>query len=280
VIDGRRGAANTGWVKGNPAICERRVLRSDRDRATLDRLAVEGPLEVRVRGEPAVVLMRTPGHDEELVTGYLIGEGFADSSAMIGAMVQAGKGADEVSGDVLDLPEAALTRDVRATRSLYSSAACGACGKAELGELAREAAPIRSALAVRAEVLAALPDRLREEQPAFEETGGLHAAGAFDADGALLAAREDVGRHNAVDKVVGWAARAGALPMSEAILCVSGRLSFEIVQKAIAAGFPVVAAVSAPSSLAVDLAERYRVTLCGFVRQGRFNIYAHPSRIS
>jgi FdhD protein len=267
-------------VKRNPAISERRVIRAGDGGEVLDRLAVEGPLEVRVRGEPAVVLMRTPGDDEELVTGFLIGEGFAASSTAIGRMKRARGGAPALAGDVLDLPEAELARDVRAGRSLYSSAACGACGKTELGELARGASPIRSALEVPAAVIAGLPERLRAEQAAFDETGGLHAAGAFDAAGALLAAREDVGRHNAVDKLVGWAARREALPLSDAILCVSGRLSFEIVQKAIAAGFPVIAAVSAPSSLAVDLAERYRVTLCGFVRGGRFNIYAHPRRIT
>lgn len=274
------------------AIAERRVWRAGPGgdgRSEADSLAVESPLEVRIAGEPAVVMMRTPGADEELVTGYLIGEGFASSAAEIGPIRELSSetcgagaaGADRhvPAGDVADLPAASLARDPRGTRSLYSSAACGACGKLELAELGLPAAPIRAPLWVDCGVVAGLPDRLRANQEVFAATGGLHAAGAFSAEGEPLAVREDVGRHNAVDKLVGWAARADALPMEAAILCVSGRLSFEIVQKAIGAGFPVVVAVSAPSSLAVDLGERYRVTLCGFVRGGRLNIYTHPHRM-
>ena len=268
-----------------PGICERRITRIDDAgaRAQGDELVVEAPLEVRVRGEPAVVMMRTPGDDPELVTGYLISEGFAASVKAIGEIVAADASAngagDQVAGDIVDLPGAELRRDANTARSLYSSASCGACGKAALGELATAAAPSRASLKVPAAVITALPDRLREAQATFEHTGGVHAAGAFAASGQAICVREDVGRHNAVDKLIGWAARAGALPMQSAILCVSGRVSFEIVQKAIVAGFSVIAAVSAPSSLAVDLAERYRITLCGFVRGGRFNVYAHPSRI-
>lgn len=276
-------------MSSHPSICERAIVRRTVGReavSELDQLAVEAPLEVRIGGEPAVVMMRTPGHDEELVTGYLIGEGFAASAGDLGAP---GAPADASSapnaigaplgGDILDFPHAALARNPRESRSLYSSASCGACGKIDLAELGHPAAAIRAPLPVRAALVAELPDRLRAAQEVFAATGGLHAAGAFSAEGEPLAIREDVGRHNAVDKLVGWAARCGALPMSDAILCVSGRLSYEIVQKGIAAGFPVVVAVSAPSSLAVDLGERYRVTLCGFVRGDRLNIYTHSYRV-
>ncbi len=246
---------------------------------------MEEPLEVRIRGRPALVMMRTPGADEELVTGYLIGEGLAGAARDVGPARLAEPadcgpgGLESRGGDVLDLADPELTRDPHDTRSLYSSSACGACGKIDLSELGIDAAPIRSPIAASLDTIAELPSRLRAGQEIFAATGGLHAAGAFSQAGELLAVREDVGRHNAVDKLVGWAARAGALPASDKLLCVSGRLSYEIVQKAIVAGFPIVAAVSAPSSLAVDLAERYRVTLCGFVRSGRMNVYAHSSRL-
>ncbi|HKE20106.1 MAG TPA: formate dehydrogenase accessory sulfurtransferase FdhD [Kofleriaceae bacterium] len=164
-------------------------------------------------------------------------------------------------------------------RALPASAGCGVCGKASIAALELRADAVRSDLAVEAEVIAELPDRLRAGQAVFAATGGLHAAGAFTAAGELLAVREDVGRHNAVDKLVGWALRAGRLPLADAVLCVSGRLGYEIAHKAVMAGFPIIVSVSAPSSLAVDVAERFRVTVCGFTRGGRFNVYSHAARI-
>ncbi len=164
-------------------------------------------------------------------------------------------------------------------RRLPITAGCGVCGKRAIADLELRAEVVHASLPVTAALIASLPERLRRAQALFERTGGLHAAAAFDDTGALHAIREDVGRHNAVDKLIGWALTAGRVPLSSSILCVSGRIGFEIVQKAVVAGFPMVVAVSAPSSLAVDLAERFRVTLCGFNRGGSFNVYSHDSRV-
>jgi len=167
----------------------------------------------------------------------------------------------------------------RLARNFYTSSSCGVCGKGALEAVAVEAPRVESELVVSSELVAVLPDRLREAQPAFAATGGLHATGLFSSEGELLVVREDVGRHNALDKVVGWAFGEGLLPLSDNVLCVSGRLSFELVQKAAVAGCPVVVAVGAPSTLAVDLARDRGVTLCGFVRGGRINVYSEPQRI-
>jgi FdhD protein len=167
----------------------------------------------------------------------------------------------------------------RLSRNFYTSSSCGVCGKGALEAVAVEAPPVESELVVLAVLVAVLPDRLREAQPTFAATGGLHATGLFDASGDLLVVREDVGRHNAMDKVVGWAFGQGLLPLADKMLCVSGRLSFELVQKAVVAGCPVVVAVGAPSTLAVDLARDRGVTLCGFVRGGRVNVYSEAQRI-
>lgn len=243
-------------------------------RQTSDRLVVEAPLELRVGGAPQVVVMRTPGHDRELVAGLLLSEGAIAGPGELGGLHAPDGLGPEETGNVLELGAIELP-----DRGLVATASCGVCGKRAIAELELRAHPIRAALEVEAGLVADLPRRLREAQALFAETGGLHAAAAFDAGGQLLAVREDVGRHNAVDKLVGWALEAGHLPMSASILCVSGRLGFEIAHKAVVAGFPVVVAVSAPSSLAVDLAERFRVTLCGFVREGAFNVYSHPARV-
>jgi FdhD protein len=235
-----------------------------------DLVAVEEPLEIRVGGEPVAVTMRTPGHDEELALGFAVGEGLDPVDARAPA----------------DLAANAVELDVRAfdperlRRHFYTTSSCGVCGKGALAAVAVHAPPVASDLRVPATLLAALPDRLREAQPAFDATGGLHATGLFDAAGALLCVREDVGRHNALDKVVGWAFRAGRLPLADAVLCVSGRLSFELVQKAALAGCPVLVGVGAPSSLAVELAGAQRVTLCGFARGGRVTVYADSGRIA
>ena len=234
-----------------------------------DRLAVEEPLEIRVNGRAVAVTMRTPGHDEELALGFCLTEGLHPTAARL---------ADDLAANVVDVdaPGADLER---VQRSFYTSSSCGVCGKGALEAVAVEAPRVDSELAVPFEVVASLPDRLREAQATFAVTGGLHATGAFSADGAVLCVREDVGRHNAMDKVLGWAFSSGELPLGERVLCVSGRLSFELVQKAAVAGCPVLVAVGAPSSLAVELADDRGITLSGFVRDGRATVYTHPGRI-
>jgi FdhD protein len=235
-----------------------------------DVVAVEEPLEIRVGGEPVAVTMRTPGHDEELAVGFLLSEGFRPG----GAAPPADFAANTVEADV---EEADLSR---LRRNFYTSSSCGVCGKGALEAVAVEAPPLEDGPVVPAALVAGLPDRLRAAQPTFAATGGLHATGLFDSAGELLCLREDVGRHNAMDKVVGWAHAGGLLPLAENLLCVSGRLSFELVQKAAVAGCPILVAVGAPSSLAVDLANDRGVTICGFVREGRANVYTHPWRVS
>jgi FdhD protein len=235
-----------------------------------DEIAVEEPLEIRVDGRPIAVTMRTPGHDEELALGFLRSEGIAAVSARPAADLAANVIEVEVEGEV-DFEHL--------SRNFYTSSSCGVCGKGALEAVAVEAPRVESELVVPGELVAVLPDRLREAQPTFAATGGLHATGLFDSSGALLVVREDVGRHNAMDKVVGWAFGKEFLPLSDKMLCVSGRLSFELVQKAAVAGCPVVVAVGAPSTLAVDLARDRGVTLCGFVRGGRVNVYSEPQRI-
>ena len=246
------------------------VVRLPRGETEPDEIAVEEPLEIRVGGHPIAVTMRTPGHDEELALGFLRSEGIAAVSAHPTADFAANVIDVEVDGDV-DLD--------RLSRNFYTSSSCGVCGKGALEAVAVEAARVESELVLPGELVAVLPDRLREAQPAFAATGGLHATGLFSSEGDLLVVREDVGRHNAMDKVVGWAFGEGLLPLSDKVLCVSGRLSFELVQKAAVAGCPIVAAVGAPSTLAVDLARDRGVTLCGFVRGGRVNVYSEPQRI-
>ena len=211
---------------------------------TGDVVAVEEPLEIRIGGTPVAVTMRTPGHDEELALGFCLSEGLHPLSARV---------PDDLAANTVDVdaPDADLGR---LQRSFYTSSSCGVCGKGALEAVAVEAPRVESDLRVEAALVVQLPDRLREAQAAFEATGGLHATGLFSAEGELLCIREDVGRHNALDKVVGRAFLDGLLPLSSSILCVSGRLSFELVQKAAVAGCPLLVAVGAPSSLAVELA--------------------------
>ena len=246
------------------------VVRLPEGETEPDEIAVEEPLEIRVDGRPIAVTMRTPGHDEELSVGFLRSEGIAAVSA---------HPATDLAANVIDVEVEGHVDFDRLARNFYTSSSCGVCGKGALEAVAVEAPRVESELVVSAEVVAVLPDRLREAQPAFAATGGLHATGLFDSSGELLVVREDVGRHNAMDKVVGWAFGQGLLPLSDEVLCVSGRLSFELVQKAVVAGCPLVVAVGAPSTLAVDLARDRGVTLCGFVRGGRVNVYSEPQRI-
>ena len=234
-----------------------------------DVVAVEEPLEIRIGGAPVAVTMRTPGHDEELALGFCLSEGLRPLHARV---------PDDLAANTVEVD--APGADVgRLQRSFYTSSSCGVCGKGALEAVAVEAPRVESDLRVDAALVAQLPDRLREGQTAFEATGGLHATGLFAADGELLCVREDVGRHNALDKVVGRAFLDGLLPLSGSILCVSGRLSFELVQKASVAGCPLLVAVGAPSSLAVELAGDRGITLCGFVRGGSLNVYTEPWRI-
>ena len=234
-----------------------------------DEIAVEEPLEIRVNGRAVAVTMRTPGHDEELALGFLLSEGISPVRAAL---------PDDLARNTVDV-EAESFDFERLSRNFYTSSSCGVCGKGALEAVAVEAARVESDLVVPAEVIAELPLRLREAQPTFAATGGLHATGLCSPEGELLAVREDVGRHNAMDKVIGWAFGQRLLPLFEQLLCVSGRLSFELVQKAAVAGCPVLVAVGAPSSLAVELARDRGVTLCGFVRGGRINVYSEAQRI-
>jgi FdhD protein len=234
-----------------------------------DLVAVEEPLEIRIGGAPVAVTMRTPGHDEELALGFCVTEGLEPIAAHVPEDLAANTVEVEASG--FD-PE-------RLRRHFYTSSSCGVCGKGAIEAVQVSAPRVESALTIAHALVASLPGRLREAQRAFAATGGLHATGLFDPTGELLCVREDVGRHNAMDKVVGWAFGEELLPLNSHVLCVSGRLSFELVQKAAVAGCPVLVAVGAPSSLAIELAEDRGVTLCGWVRDDRLTVYTESWRI-
>jgi FdhD protein len=248
-----------------------------------DRLATEEPMEIRV-DEPGgeqrtlAVTMRTPGHDFELAAGFLFTEGLIDPGDLRGVRY-CDVPREEQHYNVVTVAVARPLPDLTA-RAFYTTSSCGVCGKASLEALDVQCAPVAPGPEVAPEVLTALPEELRRVQRVFDRTGGLHAAALFDAGGKLLSSREDVGRHNAVDKIVGAELMAGNLPLAGRILLVSGRASFEIVQKAAVAGIPIVCAVSAPSSLAVDAARRFGMTLVGFLREQRFNVYSHAERIA
>jgi len=244
-----------------------------------DWVAAEVPLEVRVGGKPFTVLMRTPGADEELVRGLFFAESIIHSPDEIVALRPVTPRGRSRGGDVLDVTLASGRAAPRGQRSLYSNSACGVCGKRTLASLELRAEPLAGDLVVQRQVLGLLPERLRAAQTAFAKTGGMHASGLFTPAGELIELREDVGRHNALDKLIGWALGAGRVPLDDALLVVSGRVSYELVQKAIAASLPLIAAVGAPSSLAVELCERFGVTLAGFLRPDAFNLYAHPQRV-
>jgi len=250
-----------------------------------DTLAAEEPLEIRVGGRPLTVTMRTPGHDFDLAAGFLVSEGVVWAADQV-TRIWYCAGATADGGNTYNVVDVALAPGVAAPdtslqRNFYTTSSCGLCGKASL-EAVRTAAKWSVAddpLSIAPFVLTSLPGRLRAAQRVFDSTGGLHAAGLFTADGELLGLREDVGRHNAVDKVVGHALRSGLLPLRQTILMVSGRASFELVQKALMAGIPMLAAVSAPSSLAVDLAVENGLTLVGFLRGSSMNVYTGSRRL-
>ena len=271
----RRNVSNVHVVALNGGV------RSERT----DTLAVEEPLEIRVQGpgqqqRSVAVTMRTPGGDFELAVGFLFTEGLI-TPGDVGRVAYC----DTMPGEDQHYNVVAVTLQRpfdmnRVRRNFYATSSCGVCGKAALDDIEVRCQPVGDGPVVTTETLLGLPDALRRAQKVFSRTGGLHAAGLFDEGGRLLAAREDVGRHNAVDKVIGEQVLAGRVPLSDRLLQVSGRLSFEIVQKAAVAGIPIVSAVSAPSSLAVEAGRRFGMTLVGFVRDDRLNVYTHPERVT
>jgi FdhD protein len=255
-------------------------VRSER----ADTLATEEPMEIRAQGPgqdatQVAVTMRTPGGDFELAAGFLFTEGLIglDDVRRVAYCDDVDDEAQRYNVITVSLNEPFDAERLR--RNFFATSSCGVCGKAALEDVEVRCEPVGSGFEVPASVVVDLPDRLRAAQKVFDRTGGLHAAGLFSSTGELLSVREDVGRHNAVDKVIGEHLLAGALPLSERVLQVSGRVSFEIVQKAAVAGVPVISAVSAPSSLAVEAGERLGVTVVGFVRDGRCNVYTHPERV-
>ena len=251
----------------------------------VDTLVVEEPLEIRLDGSPLSVTMRTPGNDFDLAAGFLVGEGVVFEGPQVAAIRYCagatGDGANTYNVLDVSLAPGVPLPDTSLERNFYTSSSCGLCGKASLDAVRTKArwTVADDGLRVGVPVLTVLPDRLREAQRVFDRTGGLHAAGLFTPEGELLALREDVGRHNAVDKLVGWALRSGLLPLRKTVLMVSGRASFELVQKAWMAGIPMMAAVSAPSSLAVGLAAEAGMTLVGFLRGDSMNVYSGRGRV-
>jgi FdhD protein len=246
-----------------------------------DAVALEEPLEIRVADRSVAVTMRTPGHDRELAAGFLLTEGVIRSADDLLVLVPCRDQAGGESGNVINaLPSPSLAVDfARLTRHVFSSSSCGVCGKATLDAVAQTFPSVVSEARFDPVMLAELPERLRAEQPVFAATGGLHACALFEADGKISLVREDVGRHNALDKIVGRALLDGMLPLAGVGLLLSGRVSFELVQKALAAGIPLIAGIGAPSSLAIECAERGGQTLVGFLRADRFNVYAGAQRL-
>jgi FdhD protein len=245
-----------------------------------DVLVREEPLEIRVRGKSVAVTMRTPGRDAELAAGFLLSEGIIshrDEIIDIAPCLESDSPKNTLNVFVAPSTEIDFAR---LTRHVFASSSCGVCGKASIESVHQHFSPIESSCTIAAETLTTLPDRMRAAQTTFSQTGGLHAAAIFDLEGHLLVLREDAGRHNAVDKVLGWGFLENKLPFDSHVLLVSGRASFEIVQKALAGRIPIIAAVSAPSSLAVEFAQESNQTLVGFLRGKTFNVYLHPERIS
>jgi FdhD protein len=253
-----------------------RVRGSSSERVR-DDLAVEEPLEIRVDGEPLAVTMRTPGEDEDLAAGFLAGEGLI---AGPGDIVSVGPTKD-LAANVVDVrTRAGLRRDPSSERRFYLTSSCGICGKGALEFVHQEAPPTAAGAPLTPEIVQAAPEAARREQRSFERTGGLHATGLFEPDGALVVLREDVGRHNAMDKAAGSLLLGGRFPLEGMFACLSGRASFELVQKAALAGLAGLIAVGPPSTLAVELARERGMLLCGFVRQGSFNVYSGNERLA
>jgi FdhD protein len=254
----------------------------EKPRRRTDDLAAEEPLEIRVRGKSVAITMRTPGHDEELAAGFLLSEGLIRRRTDVTAISHCQQGEAADHGNTLNVflaPDVTVDFE-QLTRHVFASSSCGLCGKASIEAVHQHFSPVTSRVKVAPKVILQLPLRLRAVQKTFAKTGGLHAAAIFDAQGKLIVSREDVGRHNAVDKVIGHGFLKGLLPLDKHVLLVSGRASFEIMQKALAAKVPIVCAVSAPSSLAVEFARESGQTLVGFLRDETMNIYAHPNRLA
>lgn len=269
-----------------PAVARRpiRQLRAGLAADLVDAVAVEEPFEVRVNGAPFAVIMRTPGDDLALAAGFLLAEDVVRTGDEIAAIERCDDVEDEARGNVVNVTvtgDAAARLDERlgARRQIIATAACGLCGRRTIDAIRTRAAAVRGAWTVPAAVVSGLPEALRATQQGFAATGGLHASALCDLEGRVLRTAEDVGRHNALDKIVGRALLEGQLPLDRTMLVVSGRSSYELVQKALLAGVPLVAGVSAPSTLAVDLAQSAGMTLCGFVRGTSMNVYTHPERI-
>jgi FdhD protein len=272
-------------LKLEPAIEECEILRAEPDRVlvtTRDVLAREEPLEIRVRGQSVAVTMRTPGQDPELAAGFLVSEGIVRSREEIVEIAHCAAGENAHFGNILNVFLAADAEVdlAKLTRHVFGSSSCGLCGKATIESVRLQFGAVTSNIKIPRSRLISLPEKLLGKQRTFVRTGGLHAAGVFTAAGDAVCVREDVGRHNAVDKALGWAFLSGHFPLSDSVLMVSGRASFEIMQKALAAGIPIVAAVSAPSSLAVDFARENEQTLIGFLRGASFNVYSRPDRLT
>jgi FdhD protein len=276
------------WSQAGVRAVERRVDRRGRPGATHERegdrdmVVAEEPLEIQIRGESLLVTMRTPGDDLDLAAGLLFTEGVISSIDEIATMEHGGKGAGRDRENIVSVTGApgARLKVGAARRVLRATAACGLCGKDSIAAVRRRVPRIADETRVPLSVVLGLPDAIRAGQLVFAATGGLHAVGLFRPDGTLLLVREDVGRHNAVDKVIGAELRGGATSLAKTVMLLSGRAGFELVQKAAIAGVPVVCSVSAPSALAVDLAEEVGMTLVGFVRGGSANVYTHPIRIT
>ena len=272
-------------LKGTASVNKWRVARDHEGKLsrseTGDVLAAEEPLEIRVEGKSVAVVMRTPGHDQELVAGFLCTEGMISSSKdlfEISACPSTDKaGQGNVYEALLRNPDPELLEKL--TRHVFSASSCGICGKATIESVFCSFGPAQSSLKISADTLLNLPNQLRKEQENFDQTGGLHASALFNDSGELQLLREDVGRHNALDKVIGRSLLDDQLPLENSILLVSGRISFEIMQKALAAQIPILAGISAPSSLAIDFARESGQTVVGFLRERGFNIYAHPERV-
>lgn len=259
---------------------------------TQDELVIEAPLEIRVRGQAVSVSMRTPGADRELAAGFLLGEGVIRSSSDIQAIEpcqrpganHGGNSESDPGGEHTGVINVFLKQHVeldlnKLTRHVFASSSCGVCGKATIDALFHQFEPVTADCSVRPADLLALPEALHRHQAAFTQTGGLHAAAFYTTSGEHICTREDVGRHNAADKAIGAALLQGQLPLNHHVLMLSGRAPFEIVQKAIAAGIPIIAAIGAPSTLAVELADEFGVTMIGFLRDQRFNVYSHANRV-